>query len=163
MNTENGDQLHSKFKKRLAYAVLPAIGIFVVANWNELFRFEDDWTTPEGVHWIIARSSVVGILTLLLLIIMAGAVRITIKVKRSAQASNAFNDDFHSQNEKKAAFFAFCATISALILLTMLSPLSFTLLSPYMPVLSGFLLGQIAVLVGVVSFIGSYLFYEREP
>jgi uncharacterized membrane protein SpoIIM required for sporulation len=162
MNIESGDQLHSKFKKRLVYMVLVMIGFFVVMNWNELFGFVDDWTTPEGVHWIFARMSACGILFLLMLIVLGSAFRITIKVKKSAQASSAFNDEFHSQNEKKAAFFAFIVTILALALLTALSALSFTLLSPYMPVLSGFHVGQIAMLVAVVSFVGSYLFYERE-
>ena len=156
MNAESGDQLHHRFKKHLVYLVLVMMGLFVSANWNELFRFVDDPTTREGFHWILVHLSLSGVLFLLLLIILGSTVRIILKVKKSTQASSVFNDEFHDRTEKKAALFGVVATMLALAALSFVARSSLSA-----PALSATLIVEIALIVSVVSFVGSYLFYER--
>ena len=160
MKSESADELHRRFNKRAVYLVLVIVGFFIVSNWNELLRFVDDPTTPEGMRWILVRLSISGILLLLLLTIGGSALRIMFKAKRNAQTSSAFHDEFHDQIEKKAVLFSWYSTMVALLVLTAVALVS-TVSLPKLA-LSAALTAQIAMVVSVVTLIGSLLFYDRQ-
>jgi hypothetical protein len=149
----NADQLHQRFGRRL---LLSAIGWFCFAGataWMTRIGRED-LTQPSawqmfivgGCIWAAAFAGFAGVL--------ASALLIYRRARKDPAVLAAFNDEFHRWTERRPSLVALVAVMLVLAALGVVGAFTAALTVPDAV--------AIALSVSVASFVGAYLYLERE-